>query len=187
MVASASAQPPAGHHTVTGFGGVHLFDLTQKFEEQGTDLGTAVDFGGRYQYNVNERWAIEWNVLFSPGEAKVTSSGRSVDVTASYYTLGLVLNLATSSPLVPFVVGGMGAGTYDVSDGGTSDSSFAVSFGGGVLYSLNSRLAIRFDVRDFVTNSGHLAPPSLETLELPSEFSETLHDLAVTVGFSIYF
>jgi hypothetical protein len=79
--ATASAQPSSGRHTLTGFAGVHLFDLGNELEDRGSELQTEVDFGGRYQYNVDERWAVEWNVAFSPGMAKLgNASGRSVDV-----------------------------------------------------------------------------------------------------------
>lgn len=186
--ATVSAQPPSAQNTFTAFAGAHLYDLGGKFEEHGTELETAFDFGGRYEFNITERWAIDWGIFFSPGAATLQDTGgREVDVNALYFTAGVVFNIPTQSRLKPYVTGGAGAVTLDVGDGGRSDSSLTLFFGGGIAYHLGGGLAIRFDVRDFVSYTGSISPASLEALQLPSEFEEIVHDLSLTGGLSFSF
>lgn len=183
--ATASAQTSPGRHTLTGFGGVQLFDLGRKFDAFETELQTTFHFGGRYQYNVNERWSVEWNVLYSPGTAAPRDAG-DVEIDAFYYTGGVVYHFPTQSRLVPYLAGGAGSSTFAV-DGGGSDASLTLSFGGGVLYNLERGLAIRVDVRDFVSYTGSISPASLQILQLPADFEEIVHDVSVSVGISVTF
>ena len=60
-------------------------------------------------------------------------------------------------------------------------------FRGGVLCDLGRGLAARFDVRDFVYNADNLGRGSIQALELPKDFDETIHDVSVTGGLSFYF
>jgi opacity protein-like surface antigen len=186
--ASASAQPSSRPNTLTGFAGAHLFDLGGEFEEHGTELETALDFGGRFQLDVTERWAIEFGIVFSPGAATLRDAGgREVDVNALYFTVGVVLKFPTESRRQPYVTGGVGAATLDVGNGGGSDSSLTLSFGGGIVYQLGHGLAIRVEARDYVSYTGSISPASLDALQLPSEFEEIVNDLSLTAGLSFSF
>lgn len=190
-LASASqafAQAPSGRHSVTGFAGAQLFDVSDQLSDVGANFQTEANFGGRYQYALTERWALEGNFLFSRGNTELLRAGVSdVDVDAYYYTGGVVFNVLKGSRITPYVTGGAGAVTLDVASGGNTDTKFVGTFGGGVSYGLGRGLAVRFDVRDFVYSTGDLGSGSIRALQLPSGFDETIHDVSATGGVSFTF
>ncbi len=183
---SAFAQEP-GRHRVTGFVGGQLFDVGDQFSDIGAEFQTEANFGGRYQYSLTERWAVEGNFLFSPGNTELLSAGISdVDVDAYYYTGGVVYKILTKSRFTPYVTGGAGAVTLDVS-GANTDTKFVGTFGGGVSYDVGRGIGVSFDVRDFVYSTGELGSDSIRTLQLPGGFDETIHDLSLSGGVSFTF
>lgn len=188
LIPPAFAQVPTGRHTVTGFLGSQLFDVGDQFDSFGDNLKTELNFGGRYQYNVNERWGLEGNFLFSPGNTELLRAGiTNVNVDAFYYTGGVVFNILTHSSFTPYLTAGAGAVTLDVGNRGNNETKFAGSFGGGLLYGLGHGLSARFDLRDFVYNADGLGDNSVQALQLPKNFDETINDISVTGGLSFTF
>jgi hypothetical protein len=61
------------------------------------------------------------------------------------------------------------------------------NFGGGALYDVNPRLAVRFDARDYLYEPSDLSSSSLVALQLPARISETINDLSLNAGLSVRF
>lgn len=85
-----------------------------------------------------------------------------------FFTPGLKVKLLPGSGFSPYVVGGVGLGRYNASDttigGGanTADrakTTYAVTYGGGVDFNLIGVLALRGEVRDFITGNPSFSAP----------------------------
>jgi hypothetical protein len=104
-------------------GMLYLGELPQEFQLTATDgsivrlsgqeLDHSAVFGGRAALRFADRFGVGATVLYSPTTA-TGSSGAAADVGIWSYGLNASYHLATPSPLVqPFLIGGLGAKTYD--------------------------------------------------------------------------
>lgn len=172
---------------VTGFVGGQLFDVGDQFDTAGTNFKTEVNLGARYQYNFTQHWAVEGSFLFSPGDTELVRAALpDVSVDAYYYGANVLYHILPDQKIIPYATAGIGGVSLDVSRGDT-ESFVTFNFGGGVLYPLNHRFSVRFDVRDYVYNADGLGGRSLSALRLPGNFDETIHDLSLNGGVSFVF
>jgi outer membrane beta-barrel protein len=185
--APAFAETPSWRHQVTGVVGGQLFDLGDQFDDFGANFQKEMNIGVRYQYNITPRWAVEGSFLYTPVNAELVRLSRDVSVDTSYYAGNVVLNLLPGRKIAPFVTGGAGGVTLDIQSGGDSETYFAGNFGGGVMTTIADRWSFRVDVRDYVYTVDSLNPQSRVTLDIPSNFDETVHDLSVDFGVTFGF
>ncbi len=183
----AAAEVEAGSQMLSGFVGAHLFDVGDEFDNRGASFNTEVDLGARYEYNFTAHWGVEGSFLYSPGNTELARRGLSdADVDAYYYNGNVVYHILPERRLVPFATAGIGGVSLDVS-GGNTESFFTFNFGGGVLYSVNHRWAVRFDARDYVYNADGLGSRTIDRLGLRTGFDETIHDLSLNGGITLFF
>lgn len=144
-----------------------------QFDAAGTLGGSVGVWLHRY---VGVRASIVWAQTDVSGPESADLMGVDPNVWA--YSGDLVLRLpivAGSGWLVPYIVGGLGAKTYDFK-GVDSETEFVGSFGGGVEYRFpSSRWGINLEARDFVS--------SFESFGI----DETQHDVVWTGGITLSF
>jgi len=184
----------AGTQMITGFMGGQLIDLGDQFEFEGAHFPTQIDFGARYQYNLTDRWGVEGSFLFSPGEPQLAFTVfPQVEVDAYQFHVNGVYNILNHSRVVPYATAGLGAVRLSISGRGPgvgqngSETFLAGNFGGGVLYQVAERVAVRVDMRDLIYHADHFDGDSLQVLRLPVDFTKTIHNLALNVGLSFVF
>lgn len=204
LSSSAFAQIDTSRHFVTGTIDGQFFDFRNQLDDFGRAFNDRVSVGGRYQYNFNPRWGVEGNFLFGPGDTDLIGGSRDlgdtplagevddfdlqrVDIDAYYYTGSVVYNFLDNGTWTPYVVVGGGLVTLDVRNGAGVETRPVGTFGGGVVYAVRDRLGIRVDVRDYIYEATDFEPDTLNTLGLPTGFSQTMNDLSVTFGASILF
>jgi hypothetical protein len=140
----------------------------------GQELDHSVVFGGRAALRFAERFGVGATVLYSPTTA-TGSSGTATDVGIWSYGLDASYHLATPSPLVqPFLIGGLGAKTYDF-DGMDAVTHFMWNVGAGVDVALHPRASLRLEARDYM---------SLFDPEVAGVDDEIQHNVALSAGLS---
>jgi hypothetical protein len=165
-------------------GMLYLGKLPQAFQVTATDgsavqlsgqeLDHAVVFGGRAALRFADRFGVGATVLYSPTTA-TGSSGTATDVGIWSYGLDASYRLATPSPLVrPFLIGGLGAKTYDF-DGMDAVTHFMWNVGAGVDVALHPLASLRLEARDYL---------SLFDPEVTGVDDEIQHYLALSAGLS---
>jgi hypothetical protein len=165
-------------------GMLYLGELPREFQLTATDgsavqlsgqeLDHAVVFGGRAALRFADRFGVGATVLYSPTTA-TGSSGTATDVGIWSYGFDASYHLATPSPLVqPFLIGGLGAKTYDF-DGMDALTHFMWNVGAGVDVALHPRAALRLEARNYM---------SLFDPEVAGVDDEVQHDLALSAGLS---
>jgi hypothetical protein len=165
-------------------GMLYLGELPQEFQLTATDgsivrlsgqeLDHSVVFGGRAALRFADWFGVGATVLYSPTTA-TGSSGAATDVGIWSYGLDASYHLATPSPLVqPFLIGGLGAKTYDF-DGMDALTHFMWNVGAGVDVALHPRAALRLEARDYM---------SLFDPEVTGVDDEIQHNLALSAGLS---
>jgi len=124
-----------------------------------SNLGT----GGVIQGNVGYR-LLKAPLVALYGELPITSS-FAVDHHSSFglgdyntlfVTPGLRLKLAPISAVSPFFTLGAGWARYRAENGGVSNTTNVVQFGGGVDYKIAPFVGLRTEVRDYFTGAPHL-------------------------------
>jgi hypothetical protein len=186
MVTGAAAQTMPVEVEVTPVVGgmLYLGELPQEFQLTGADGGVvrlsgqeldhAVVFGGRAAVRFADRFGLGATVLYSPTTA-TGSAGAATDVGIWSYGLDASYHVATPSPLVqPFLIGGLGAKTYDF-DGMDAVSHLMWNVGAGVDVALHPRATLRLEARDYM---------SLFESEMAGMDDEIQHDLALSAGLS---
>jgi hypothetical protein len=186
VVTGAAAQTIPVEVEVTPLVGGMLFltDLPREFEMTGADgaavrmsgleLNDAVVFGGRAGLRFADRFGVGATVLYSPTTA-TASTGTETDVGVWSYGVDLSYHASSPSPLArPFLVGGVGAKTYDF-DGMDARSHFMWNVGAGVDVALHPKASLRLEARDYMS---YFDP------EIAGMDSELQHDLALSAGLS---
>lgn len=139
-------------------------------------LWSPADVGVWLHRYVGIRASVVWAQTDVSGPASADVTGVDPNVWA--YSGDVVLRVpidARSGWIVPYIVGGLGAKTYDF-DGVDTETELAVSFGGGVEYRFpSSRWGVNLEARDYVS--------SFELYGI----DETQHDLVWTGGITLSF
>jgi hypothetical protein len=165
-------------------GMLYLGELPQEFQLaaadgsivrlSGQELDHSVVFGGRAALRFADRFGLGATVLYSPTTA-TGSAGAATDVDVWAYGLDVSYHMATRSPLVqPFLIGGLGAKTYDF-DGMDPVHHLMWNVGAGVDVALHPRASLRLEARDYM---------SLFDPEIAGMDDEIQHDLALSAGLS---
>jgi len=108
--------------------------------KRGIDNDTGINLG--LGYVVNENWTIEGVVNAFEADTEI----GGIDVDGRHYRLDALYNLARDGAWQPFLVGGIGDQSFDVS-GGDENRETAVNFGGGAKYFLSDKWQLRGDLR----------------------------------------
>jgi hypothetical protein len=145
-----------------------------------SNLGTGAVIQGNVGYRL-----LQAPLLALYGELPVTSSfaidHRSSFSLGDYNTLfvtpGLRLKLAPISPVSPFFTLGAGWARYRAENGGFSNSTNVVQFGGGVDYKIAPFVGLRTEVRDYFTG-----PPRLD-----ATFVDRQHNVTFMGGIVLRF
>jgi OOP family OmpA-OmpF porin len=125
--------------------------------EGGISLGAVIvdddnssdnEFLGRLDlgYNITDHIGLE----LSLGNT-FNSLEKVPDITL--YNISSVFNLSPNYIAVPYFTFGFGAANF-ITDTRNNESMFNISFGVGAKYFLNDDLALKLDVRDYMTTSG---------------------------------
>lgn len=146
---------------------------SNQFDATGTVGGTVAVWLHRY---VGVRASVVWAQTDVSGPASPDVTGVDPNVWA--YGGDIVLRApieARSGWIIPYIVGGLGAKTYDF-EGIDTETEFAGSFGGGVEYRFpSSQWGINLEVRDFVSDFEFYG------------IDETQHDVVWTGGITLSF
>lgn len=138
-------------------------------------------FDGAVSYEVNyanrmvdgELASLHWEITIvgAPNTGvKSTNLLLPKNYSSLFLTPGLKLKLFPGGGISPYIVGGVGLGRYRESDttvGGTpntgdrANTTWAFNFGGGVDFNLFGPVAVRGEVRDFVTGNPSFSAPFL--------------------------
>ena len=144
-----------------------------QFDATGTLGGTVGVWLHRY---VGIRAAVVWAQTDVSGPVSADVTGVDPNVWA--YSGDVVVRAlisAQSGWIIPYVVGGLGAKTYDFK-GVETETEFAGSFGAGVEYRFpSSRWGINLEARDYVSNFEFYG------------IDETQHDVVWTAGITLSF
>lgn len=181
------AQTAFWRHEVTGVVGGQLSDVSGQYDDFGANFQKEMNLGGRYQYNITPRWALEGSFLYTPVNAELARLSRDVSVDSSYYSGNVVFNILPNHRFVPYATGGIGGVTLDVQSGGETETYLGFNFGGGITAPISDRWSFRVDVRDFVYTADNLNPASVGALEVPASFDETIHDVSIDFGITFGF
>jgi outer membrane beta-barrel protein len=198
---SAQADTPTintGTQIVSAFAGAQWFDIADQIDEIGDSVENELNLGARYQYNFTPHIGLEGNFMYSPAQHEFFGPEGagigSADVDAYYYGGNFVYNISPASRVIPFLTAGAGAVTLRVdedapetSELSSSETKFAVNFGGGLLFAFNENFALRFEARDYMYRVEELDPQFRFAFNVPAGFEETVHDISLTGGFSFIF
>jgi opacity protein-like surface antigen len=115
--------------------------------------------------------SLHWELTIAGAPKRGVKSTNLVlpkNYSTLFFTPGLKLKLLPGGGVSPYVVGGVGLGRYNASDttiGGTANpadranTTYAVTYGGGVDFNLIGVLALRGEVRDFITGNPSFSAP----------------------------
>jgi len=138
-------------------------------------------FDGAVSFEVNyanrmvdgELASLHWEITIAGAPntgVKSTNLLLPKNYSSLFLTPGLKLKLFPGGGISPYIVGGAGVGRYSESDtilgggantGDRANTTWAFNFGGGVDFNLFSSLAVRGEVRDFVTGNPSFSAPFL--------------------------
>ncbi len=96
-------------------------------------------------YNITDHIGIELTLANS-----IDSLDKVPDIT--FFNIGSVFNFSPNYKAVPYFTLGFGAANF-ITDKLDNESMFNISFGGGAKYFLDDDIALKFDVRDYMTTS----------------------------------
>jgi opacity protein-like surface antigen len=150
-------------------------------------------FDGTVTYQINYAYRVVNGELLSlHGELAITGApnagvnSTNLLLPKNYSTLiftpGLKLKIFPGSGLSPYLVGGVGVGRFTQSGtnlngspntGDRSNTSLAFDFGGGLDFHLIGPIALRGEVRDFVTGTPSFSTPIL---------NDRMHNIFVAGG-----
>ncbi|MGE0132358.1 MAG: outer membrane protein [Blastocatellales bacterium] len=138
-------------------------------------------FDGAVSYEVNyanrivdgELASLHWEITIAGAPSagvKSTNLLLPKNYSSLFFTPGLKLKLFPGGGISPYIVGGVGVGRYAQSDttvggapntGDRANTTWAFNFGGGVDLNLLGPVAVRGEVRDFVTGNPSFSAPFL--------------------------
>ena len=189
IAAPLAAQQPKLRFEVTPSigGGVMLSDLPSSYRLTG-DGGTVAQLDGGVLddalalglaggVRIGDHFGVEAEFRYLPTTVTAYSGGVRTVSDANVFLLGgnLSLFLPTGGTRIePFLTAGAGAKIYDPDyTGADTESDLAVNFGAGVSFRIAPAVALRLDVRDYVSS----LDPGTSGLD-----SETQHDLLLSTG-----
>lgn len=129
-------------------------DNEQADEGQALDLDEAGSFG--VIVTIPEGPNTDYELFFNRQNTRLTTTEGGVpvstlDVTVDYWQFGGTV-LLEGERLIPFVSGSVGLAHFDPDlSGGSSETRFSLSLGGGVKVPLSKVWELRFDLRGFMT------------------------------------
>ncbi|MCP3956531.1 MAG: porin family protein [bacterium] len=117
--------------------------------EEGESFGLMLDFA------INRHAQIDVLYSFQESELEVPfyfgpHNRLDVDVDVEYFQVGFLWQWLPSDEVRPFVVGSIGATSFDF-EGGASDTHFSTTVGGGVKLMFNDTVGVRFEGRAYHT------------------------------------
>jgi hypothetical protein len=172
VVGTASAQTMPVEIEVTPAVGGTLFlgDLPGDLGE----IDDAFTVGGRAAVRFADRFGVGATVLYAP--TTITSvTGASSDLGVWSYGLDLSYHaLEPGSMVRPFLVGGVGAKSYDFEEADT-ETQLMWNLGGGIDIAVHPRATLRLEARDYM---------SYFDTGIAGIDDELQHDLALTAGLS---
>lgn len=138
-------------------------------------------FDGTLSYEVNyanrllngELASLHWELtIVGAPSAGVKSTNLLLpkNYSSLFFTPGLKLKLFPGGGISPYIVGGAGVGRYTQSNttvggapntGDRANTTWAFNFGGGADFNLLGPVAVRGEVRDFVTGNPSFSSPFL--------------------------
>lgn len=113
---------------------------------------------------------------------KVTNFAAPNSYSSLFFTPGLKLQLFPGSGLSPYIAGGLGVGRYSGDrqtstgqnvQGDQANTTWAFDYGGGVDLNLSRNIALRGEIRDFITGKPKLTAPF---------FDKNQHNVNIAVG-----
>lgn len=156
------------------------FQLTGDFGDlivlEGVEIDPALAVGGRLGIRVGDAVGIGASLLYSP--LNYTESGTEQDGGLFMYGADVSWHaVGVWERVTPFVVGGVGAKTYDF-EGAELEHDLMWNVGAGFDVGLTQSLALRLEARDYMS----IFDPSLHGVE-----DELQHDIALTAGLRFSF
>jgi len=150
--------------------------LTQSSAPATSLAGTSATIGGALGVRLNDRVTLRGSVLFAESDLNGAPGSPFVGRTADlwYYDAEVLVDLPVTvldERIAPYVIGGVGARTFDIGGIGT-ETDIAGAFGAGVELKVdrNDVWAISVEVRDFVSPFDRRGVSTLQ------------HDLMWTIG-----
>jgi OOP family OmpA-OmpF porin len=170
---SARSEIKAGSFEVGPFGGYNFFEKDQNLKDRPV-------FGLRLGYNFTQHWGIEVAGEFTGSrvddrqrtdfkEGRFLSPTDSVDLT--FYHVDAVYHFMPEGRFNPFVLVGFGGAHYSPKINDKGDMA-AFNVGVGAKYWLTDRIALRFDIKDYMAT------------EITQE---TYHNVGATIGITFAF
>lgn len=164
--------------TINVYGGGYAPTASLTPGSEFDDSGTVGAAGTLWVHrNVGVRANVLWARTDAPAGAPAPLGGERPDVWAysGDVVLRLPLEVGNGQTWFPYVVGGLGAKTYDFErEDMDTETDFAGNFGGGLEYRIN-RVGLQAEVRDIVS--------SFERFDI----DETQHDVVWTAGLTVSF
>jgi OOP family OmpA-OmpF porin len=170
---SARSEIKAGSFEVTPFVGYNFFESSQNLENRPV-------FGGRLGYNFTKYFGIEGVGEYIrshvddksiPGTKEGQYRGPMDGVDLAFYHLDAVYHFIPDGKFNPFIVVGVGGAHYRPSINNRGDMA-ALNVGVGAKYWLTDRIALRFDVQDYMVT---------EIIQ------ETYHNIRAMIGITFAF
>jgi outer membrane beta-barrel protein len=133
-------------------------DLTDRqISGRTPQLDDDVTYGVRYGYNFTNSWGIEAS-LGQTASSVTDLVGRDIDLDLTTLDLDAVYHFNTASPLVPYLVAGVGYASSDLDvpivglvSGAPvridDDNGFTANAGAGLKYYVNDRFLVRLEAR----------------------------------------
>jgi len=148
--ASIYSEIKAGSMEVGVFTGYNFFPNSQNLEN-------APVFGGRFGYNFTRHFGLEGTLEFmnsSVADKTLTGAVRgqfrsptdSVEIT--FYHLDALYYFMPAGKFNPFIVAGIGGASYSPTI--STNNMAALNIGIGAKYWVAERIALRFDIRDYM-------------------------------------
>lgn len=189
VAAPLAAQQPQLRFDVTPTigGGLMLSDLPSSYrltadggtlaQLDGGALDDALALGLAGGVRIGDRFGIEADFKYLPTTVSAYSAGRRTVSDVNLFLAGGNLSLflpARINRIEPFLTAGAGAKIYDPDyEGADTEADFTVNFGGGANLRLTPAVALRVDVRDYISS----LDPEMGGLD-----SEVQHDLLLSTG-----
>lgn len=164
---ATQAQINEGSFSISPFVGLNTFHNRQNLDD-------STVYGARLGYEFTPHFGIEGAVGFVDTEVDDTTittgrQGRYLspidDVEVTFYNIDALYHFHPQQRINPYLVAGLGAAHYSPEIADQDMSTF--NFGVGAKYWLNDKIALRFDLRDYVVGE---------------VFQESFNNIQATVG-----
>ncbi len=163
-----------------GYAGFYRYDgsMADEFKADSSPI-----FGARFGSGARQIISGETTIAYGPAE----------DIRIILLMGNFLINVPVDL-VVPYVTLGTGTTIYLPDDVATvedvaldSEVKFTLNYGGGFRYFLNNILAVRFDVRDYVTFDLGFDPKEAATGQSMGIDLGTIHNMVVAGGLSLTF